>query len=569
MNGRARKSLIVTLTIASVCLTASFLFAQQFGPGPGGGAGPGGTTTTALTNFETTLFSGSGVCAFCHSNLTDSAGNDVSNDAHWRSSMMANAAKDPLWQAKIESEVNRNPGLQVVIEDKCSRCHMGMARYQAITDNTEVGVLNTGFLDAAHPLHEAAMDGVSCTLCHQVKDDNLGAEESFTGKYVIDDSSLRPNRSIFGPYDFPLINPMNNNTGFIPISGPQVKDSALCGSCHTLYTPTVDSLGNVVGEFPEQMTYLEWEHIGTDKLSCQGCHIPEADGPVAISNRPRRLRAREPFGQHHFVGGNNFMVGILKDNQADLGITADTVHLDDTIARTVDQLQQNTATLAFGENSPSLDNGLLTAKVTVSNLAGHKFPSGFPSRRTWLHIKVENSKGETVFESGKPNLTTGQIVGNDSDWPDTTFEFEPHHNEIESNEIASEVDVQLYEAVMLNTDNNVTWTLLRAASYAKDNRLLPNGFGKESASDDISVRGAAVTDEDFTDGSDQVTYKVSGLDKNGKYTVTADLFFQSVSYPFMENLKKDSSYLVGRFVEQYNNADKLPIVLNTIQHIIQ
>ena len=112
MTGRARKSLIVTLTIAFVCLTASFIFAQQFGPGPGGGAGPGGTATTALTNFETTLFSGSGVCAFCHSNLTDSAGNDVSNDAHWRSTMMANAAKDPLWQAKIESEVNRNPHLQ-------------------------------------------------------------------------------------------------------------------------------------------------------------------------------------------------------------------------------------------------------------------------------------------------------------------------------------------------------------------------------------------------------------------------------------------------------------------------
>ena len=54
-------------------------FAQQAGQGPG----PGMTATT-LTTFETDDFSGSGICALCHSRLTDEAGNDVSNDAQWR-----------------------------------------------------------------------------------------------------------------------------------------------------------------------------------------------------------------------------------------------------------------------------------------------------------------------------------------------------------------------------------------------------------------------------------------------------------------------------------------------------
>ena len=66
---------------------------------------PDFTYAQQLTTFETADFSGSGVCAFCHSRLSDEAGNDVSNDAHWRSTMMANAAKDPLWQAKISAEV--------------------------------------------------------------------------------------------------------------------------------------------------------------------------------------------------------------------------------------------------------------------------------------------------------------------------------------------------------------------------------------------------------------------------------------------------------------------------------
>ena len=121
--------LILTLAITLFFQIPDFLFAQQAGPGPGGGG-----AQTTLTTFETDDFSGSGICAMCHSSLTDEVGNDVSNDAHWRSTMMANAAKDPLWQAKISSGIDRNPQVQAVIEEKCSRCHMGMARYQAITD---------------------------------------------------------------------------------------------------------------------------------------------------------------------------------------------------------------------------------------------------------------------------------------------------------------------------------------------------------------------------------------------------------------------------------------------------
>jgi len=38
--------------------------------------------------LKTDDFSGSGICAMCHSGLTDEAGNNVSNDAQWRSTMM-------------------------------------------------------------------------------------------------------------------------------------------------------------------------------------------------------------------------------------------------------------------------------------------------------------------------------------------------------------------------------------------------------------------------------------------------------------------------------------------------
>lgn len=228
-------TLFLLLALAGFCPTGPSVFAQRHGSGGmGGGRGGGGMNGTTLTAFTTDDFSGSGVCAFCHGMLTDSAGNDVSIDAHWRSTMMANSAKDPLWQAKISSEAARNSSLKSVIEEKCSRCHMGMARYQALTNGDSVAVLGAGFLDPNHALHAAAMDGVSCTLCHQVQAIGLGTGAVFTGQYSIDTSTTSPNRLTFGPYNQPVQNPMEMHSGFSPTPGPHLVASGLCSPCHTL-----------------------------------------------------------------------------------------------------------------------------------------------------------------------------------------------------------------------------------------------------------------------------------------------------------------------------------------------
>jgi hypothetical protein len=533
---------------------SDFAFAQQAGPGAGPGQGAGMVATT-LTTFETDDFSGSGICALCHSRLTDEAGNDVSNDAQWRSTLMANAAKDPLWQAKISSEVDRNPHVQDVIEEKCSRCHMGMARYQAITNGTPVGVLDLGFLDPNHYLHEAAMDGVSCTLCHQVQPDTLGTQASFTGKYLIDTATFPPNRLIFGPYGQPRQNPMQNNAGFLPMPGTQIADSAHCGSCHTLYTPALDENGDLIGyEFPEQTTYLEWEHSGVLE-TCQDCHLPKAVGSVVISNRPPTLAARSPFWQHHYVGGNSFMVNLLKANAATLGVTADDVHFDGTISRTLTQLGQDTAVLTA---SASRTGDALSVTVDVENLAGHKLPSGLPSRRCWLHVVVTDNKQNVIFESGKL-LTDGRIAGNDAeDANPSTYEF--HHKTI-----TSEDQVQIYEPIMLTYEGDVTYTLLRAYSYAKDNRLLPAGFDKVNAHGDIAVYGMAFGDADFTGGSDRVAYEITAAGATGRLTVAVELLYQTLSYPFVADLANTDTDLVNNFMGLYNPADNVPVMLDGVQ----
>ncbi len=522
-----------------------------------------------LTDFTSDHFVGSSRCGSCHDKLVDSAGKDMSIMNHWRSTMMANAATDPLWQAKVSSEVSRNPALKEVIEAKCVACHMPMAATEAKAEKTTVSMFDGGFLDSGSDLHRAAMDGVSCSLCHQIQDKDLGQMASFSGQYTVDTATPAPDRKIFGPYRDPVGESMRDSVGYTPVYGSQTNDSALCATCHTLYTPYVDGAGNVAGEFPEQTPYLEWKHsdfgISADRrydigensgqgLNCQECHMPHsAAGGVKIANySPPEATAKDHFSQHHFVGGNVFMLNIFQDNVTALGLTASTATLEATKQRTVTLLQSKTADLAItGVRSGA---GELIADVTVASKVGHKFPTGFPSRNTWIHLTVLAADGRVVFESGRPQ-PDGRISGNNAD--EQPGSYEPHYDLITRGD-----QVQIYETIMGDTDGAVTYTLLRAAQYLKDNRLLPKGFDKSSASRDIAVYGEAAGDGDFIGGSDTVTYQVDTSGFSGPFEIRAELLYNPLSYNFMVDLNKDRGLSkVERFGRMYDRADKTPVTV--------
>ena len=336
--------------------------------------------TTALSMFETDDFAGSGLCVMCHEGLVDASGGDVSITTHWRSTMMGNAAKDPAWRAKVASETARNPALKDVIEKKCATCHAPMATTQAKALGQPLTLFGDGFLNPAHPLSEAAQDGVSCTLCHQITADNLNMPKSYSGGYVIDTGSQPPDRLAYGPYKNPFPRPMQMHTGYLPTFGAHTDTAAFCATCHNLMTPYVDAAGKIVGDFPEQMPYTEWQSsaFGKSNVTCQACHMPTAKGGVVISPMPGRLAPREPFFQHFFVGGNRFMLTMLKDNAARAGCDCGRGTARRHARGTGDQLGRG-ATLAL--NSVALENGALTVQLQINVATGHKFPTSFPSRR--------------------------------------------------------------------------------------------------------------------------------------------------------------------------------------------
>jgi hypothetical protein len=512
---------------------------------------------TALLTYTTEDFTGAGICATCHQPLPDANDVDIAMPTHWRSTMMANAARDPVWNAKVSSEVERNPGLQAVIEKKCTTCHMPIAETQAGVDGGKIAMLGDGFLNPANPLHDAAMEGVACTLCHQVRSDGFGEKTSFSGGYVIDTNTDAPDRPIFGPFQTPIGDLMQASTGFIPEYGAQMAKPEHCATCHNLYTPYVDAAGTVLGEFPEQTPYTEWQHssYGAAGTACQSCHMPTADSGMIIATTPPDLTARQPFFQHYFAGGNAFMVSILEDHGAELGVTADPEQFDATRQRVEDQLGKRSATLKLTDLTRDGDD--LVAALQVNVMTGHKFPASFPSRRAWIHITVTDAAGKLVFESGAPQ-PDGSIAGCDADAD--TGAYEPHYDLI-----ARPDQVQIYEPIMGDTDGNVTYTLLRGAVYLKDNRLLPTGFDKAAAPPDIAVHGDAIQDANFIGGGDEIIYRITTAGYAAPFTVQAELLYEPLSYRFVQDLLEDDTDLVSRFGGYYETADKTPMLVSSIE----
>ena len=494
------------------------------------------------------LFTTSDNCIACHNVLVTAEGEDVSIGASWRSTMMANSARDPYWQAGVRRETLDHPMHSAAIQDECAECHMPMSTQISRASGGKGEVFAHLPFNKANgsELQKFAADSISCTVCHQISNERLGTRESFNGEFVMKPTPPDGTRVIFGPYqiDAGRKTIMRSVTGFVQAQGAHIQQSELCATCHTLYTQAFSPTGQVIGSLPEQMNFQEWQHSDYSKnqnaQSCQSCHMPEVKGATRIASVLGDVR--DGLNRHLFVGGNAFMVRMLNRYRADLGVVATSSELEATAKATVRQLQEDTATLAIARSEVSATT--LNVDVSVRNLTGHKFPTGYPARRTWLHFTVRDGDGRTVFESGAVT-DTGLIVGNDNDTD--AMKYEPHYDRITSAD-----QVQIYEPVMGDPNDVPTTGLLTATHYLKDNRLLPRGFDKTTADKDIGVYGAAMQDSDFAGGGDVVHYAVPVPGRGGPFVVSVELLYQPIGFRWAHNLEKYDAPEPKRFLNYFN-----------------
>jgi hypothetical protein len=479
----------------------------------------------------------------CHNGLTAPSGEDVSIGVAWRASMMAHSSRDPYWQGAVRREAVDHPEHAAAIEDECSICHMPMTTYPARAAGglgRVFAILPTGSR-VTDPL---AADGVSCTVCHQITNERLGSPASFTGGYVLNVANPGGPQPMFGPFqmDEGRTHLMRSATGLTPTESAHVRRSELCATCHTLFTTALDAGGRVVGRLPEQVPFLEWQHSAyNNERSCQDCHMPPVGEPTPIASVLGE--PREGLNRHTFLGGNFFMLRMLNRYRNDLGVTAPPHELEAAAMATERQLRADTATVRIDDARRTGSSATFT--VIVENLTGHKLPTGYPSRRAWLHVTARDAAGQVLFESGAA-APTGAIAGNAND--EDPARYEPHYDEIRSPD-----QVQIYESVMIDLEGTPTTGLLRGVRYGKDNRLLPRGFDKSTASADVAVQGAAAGDADFQSGGDRVHYAVDVPQSQGPIAVEVELRFQTISFRWARNLSTYAAAETKRFASYYDS----------------
>ena len=520
-------------------------------------------------------FATSTACALCHSNndnataMRDEDGDEIAPFNLWQGTMMANASRDPFWRAMVSAEIARTPNAKALIESECMRCHTPMAAVSA-EDNGDT--LNFGmFQDEDNDpetiglYEQTTLDGVSCTVCHQMLPDNFGTPESFSGGFI-----LGTERKIFGPHRDPAPGPMQNHVDYTPTFGDHVTKSEMCATCHTLFTHALTEDGAAregAPAFPEQAPYLEWKasiyyNEGGENTECQDCHMPTTDEKLrAIKTRIARsppggdflIDEREPFGRHLFVGANSFMPQLIKHNRDVLNPLASNAAFDAVSALATKRLQENSAKLRL-ESITNAD-GELSFEVVVSSEVGHKLPTGFPARRVWIEVLVLTQDGETLMHSGGFN-EAGRIVDDRGDVLDSEKSggpIEPHRELITRSD-----QVQIYEAVMGDHEGNYTPSLLRATEAIKDNRLLPIGATSDFADWEVIKPRGIGDDADFIGGEDRIVYKVK---TGGKQLagVSAVLRYQGLGARFMQDFFQVDTPEVRAFRSMYDAEDRTPV----------
>jgi len=249
------------------------------------------------------------------------------------------------------------------------------------------------------------------------------------------------------------------------------------------------------------------------------------------------------------------MLKLLKANREALGITATDAQFDSTIMRSRKLLQQRTLDVSLTLNDRSDDTAYYAVRLT--NRAGHRFPSGYPSRRAFITFVVVDAVGDTVFKSG--------LLRSDHEVEGHDVGYEPHYDVIRSTD-----QVQIYELVMGDVNNNVTTVLERAKSPLKDNRLVPLGFSTSHPSYDTTrIAGVPASDLDFNrgalgeegSGTDIVRYHIPLNGNSNSLRAIAKVYYQPVPPGWNAEMFAFSSPDIDAFRDMLAATDGTPVLV--------
>jgi hypothetical protein len=136
--------------------------------------------------------------------------------------------------------------------------------------------------------------------------------------------------------------------------------------------------------------------------------------------------------------------------------------------------------------------------------------------------------------------------------------------------INSETQVQVYELVLGDVENNLTTVLERADTALKDNRIPPAGFSTgHFAYDTTRIYGQALTDADFNfdsegnqgTGADSLFFHVPVNGYTGELAVTARVYYQAVPRRWLLEMFEYNSEKIDQFRDMFEEQNHEPVLV--------
>jgi hypothetical protein len=436
-------------------------------------------------------------CKMCHGGTDNGTADPMLS---WQGGMMAQAARDPVYRASLTIANQDIEG----IGEFCWRCHAARGWLEDRSTPADGTALN-----------REDMHGVSCDVCHRLIDP-LSDEAK---KLIKDVPPGYGNAMMVADPENRVRGPYGDGKGAMP---------------HLTLRSDYHASGR---------TYSEWVLSDFSKQgaegSCQSCHYPKVEGGGQASKygSPKR----DHFVMHGPVGGSTWVQDAILELWGSGDADRRALALGKQRAM---ELLKTAAKLSFEAAEPG------KAVLRITNLTGHKLPSGYPEgRRMWVNVKFLDSSGELLKELGKYGPKDDTVFGKPVSAPTL---LDPEQARVyECLPAISEAQAKKY-----GTKPGKSFHFVLNDIIAKDNRIPPKGFTNAAFAEHLSAPVGAV----YADGQhwDDVELEPPA----GCSRIVVNLMYQSVSWEYLKFLAEENRTddWGKRLYDAWNKTGKCPPV---------
>lgn len=441
-------------------------------------------------------------CKMCHGGTKNGNADPYFS---WQTSIMAHAGRDPLYIASVSIANQDIPG----IGEFCWRCHAPRGWLEGRSSPGDGSALT-----------KEDKQGITCEVCHRMIDPLSeeaaklikDAPPSYGNAMMVVD----PERVHRGPYK-----KTSNSAPHQMKQSDFMKSGYFCGTCHNISNPIfakdvktepVHSFGHV------ERTFSEWQLSDYAKMgeegSCQSCHYKVVEGGGKASKFGGKHR--DYFIKHGLVGGSTWIQdAILK------------LFPKEVSKKAMEISKQNARKLLREAATLELTLSGNTASLKITNLTGHKLPSGYPEgRRMWVNAKFIDANGKVLKEVGKYGKKTDTLFGKEVnietllDHDTTVYEIIP--------------GISKEQAKKFNKKPGPSFHFVLNDIRVKDNRIPPKGFNNKAFAEHLSEP----VGKTYKDGQywDIVELPMPA----GCKKVEARLMYQSTSWEYIKFLAEEN-----------------------------